>query len=46
VHQLNGTTERKTLSTAEEVMNVLENVFLIKLPDAPELKQTIESVMV
>lgn len=46
VHQLNGTTERKTLSTAEEVMNVLEDVFLIKLPDTPELKQAINSVMV
>jgi len=46
VHQLNGTTERKTLATAEEVMKVLEDIFLIKLPDAPELKQAIEGVMV
>ena len=46
VHQLNGTTERKTFSTAEEVMNVLEDVFLIKLPDAPGLKKAIEGVMV
>ena len=46
VHQLNGPTERKTLSTSEEVMNLLEDVFLIKLPDAPELKSVIESVMV
>ena len=46
VHQLNGTTERKTLSTAEEVIKVLEDVFLIKLPDVPELKPAIEGVMV
>ena len=46
VHQLNGSTERKTLATAEEVMKVLEDVFLIKLPDAPEIKKAIEAVMV
>jgi len=46
VHQLNGTTERKTLSTAEEVMKILEDIFLIKLPDAPGLKKAIEGVMV
>ena len=46
VHQLNGTTERKTLSTAEEVIKVLEDVFLIKLPDVPGLRQAIERVMI
>ena len=45
VHQLNGATERKTLSTAEEVMKILEEVFLIKLPDVPGLKQKIEGLM-
>lgn len=45
VHSLNGGTERKTLPNAEEIMKVLEDVFLIRLPDAPELKHIIESVI-
>lgn len=45
VHQLNGPTERKILSSADEVLHTLEKVFLIKLPDTPELKKKIEWVM-
>ena len=45
VHQLNGSTERKVLSSAEEVMDTLEKVFLIQLPDGPELKKKIEWVI-
>jgi N-hydroxyarylamine O-acetyltransferase len=43
-HHINGGTERKTLDTAE-VMDVLRDVFLIQLPDTPELKRVIESLL-
>jgi N-hydroxyarylamine O-acetyltransferase len=45
IHHLNGPTERKILSTAEEVMNILETVFLIKLPGTAELKKRIEALL-
>jgi N-hydroxyarylamine O-acetyltransferase len=45
IHHLNGPTERQILSTAEEVMNVLETVFLIKLPGTVELKKRIEALL-
>jgi len=45
VHQLNGGTERKILSSADEVMKILETVFIIKLPETPDLKKAIEAVM-
>jgi N-hydroxyarylamine O-acetyltransferase len=45
VHQLNGGTERNIFSTADEVMKTLETVFLIKLPDTPDLKKAIEGLM-
>lgn len=45
IHQLNGPTERKILSTAEDVMKVLETVFLIRLPEPYELKKRIELVI-
>ena len=43
-HHINGGTERKTLTTADEVIDVLRDVFLIQLPDTPELKKVIESL--
>ena len=45
VHYLNGPTERKILSTVEEVLVTLQNIFLIKLPDTPELKKIVASIM-
>lgn len=45
VHQLNGATVRKTLTTAEEIMTTLENTFLIKLPPTPELKKAMEKIL-
>jgi N-hydroxyarylamine O-acetyltransferase len=45
IHHLNGGTERKSLTSADEVMDVLENVFLIRLPDIPELKTAITQVI-
>ena len=45
IHYVNGPTERITLSSAEEVMNKLEQVFLIQLPLGTELKQAIEAVI-
>jgi N-hydroxyarylamine O-acetyltransferase len=45
IHRLNSGTERKTLATSDELMNVLQNIFLIQLPDTPELRTVIEQVM-
>ena len=45
IHQLNGGTERKILSGVEEIFDVLENTFLIQLPDTPELKKAVERVV-
>jgi N-hydroxyarylamine O-acetyltransferase len=45
IHQLNGGTERKILSGVEEISDVLQNTFLIQLPDTPELKKVVERVI-
>lgn len=45
VHQLNGATERKTLTTVEEIMTTLETIFLINLPQTPELKKALEKIL-
>jgi N-hydroxyarylamine O-acetyltransferase len=45
VHRMNNGTERNILATPEEVMDVLQNVFLIDLPDTPELTIAIKQVM-
>jgi N-hydroxyarylamine O-acetyltransferase len=45
IHRLNSGTERKTFATSDEVMNVLQNIFLIQLPGTPELRTVIEQVM-
>jgi N-hydroxyarylamine O-acetyltransferase len=37
VHHLGGPTERRVLETVSELRETLESVFLLKLPDAPEL---------
>lgn len=37
VHHLGGETERRVLTTAAELRATLEDTFLLKLPDAPEL---------
>ncbi len=37
VHDLNGKTERRRLTTAAELRGMLEDTFLLKLPNAPEL---------
>jgi N-hydroxyarylamine O-acetyltransferase len=45
IHRLNGGTERETLTTIDQVMDVLQNVFLIQLPDDPELITVIREVI-
>ena len=37
VHHLGGPTERRVLATVSELRETLESVFLLRLPDAPEL---------
>jgi N-hydroxyarylamine O-acetyltransferase len=37
VHRLDGTTEQRTLRSAEELAGVLREVFGITLPDGPDL---------
>jgi N-hydroxyarylamine O-acetyltransferase len=45
IHRMNGGTERKILASVEEILEVLQTVFLIQLPDAPELEKIIESLI-
>lgn len=45
IHRMNEGTERRTLDTAEEIMHLLETVFLIQLPKTPELKKIIEQII-
>lgn len=45
VHRTNGSTERKTLASSDEVLDILQTVFLIQLPDTPELKKIIERII-
>jgi len=40
-HDLNGNTTRRVLATAAELRKALEDVFLLDLPDAPELDATL-----
>ena len=42
VHHTNGTTERRLLTSADELRAALEELFHITLPDAPELRATLE----
>jgi N-hydroxyarylamine O-acetyltransferase len=37
VHHLGGPTERRVLETVSELRETLESVFLLRLPDGPEL---------
>ena len=45
VHHLSGETERRRLTTAAELRATLENVFLLALPDAPELHATLDRLV-
>lgn len=45
IHEVNGATERKTLSSVDEILDTLENTFLIRLPDTADLKGVIRQVM-
>lgn len=42
VHDLEGNTERSTLTTVAELRDVLTDVFLLELPDSPELDDVLE----
>ncbi len=44
-HQLDGSTERRLLASADELRTVLESTFCLTLPDAPELSAALESVI-
>lgn len=37
VHHLNGPTERRSLESIAELRHVLEEAFLVALPDTPDL---------
>jgi len=45
IHRMDDGTERKTLGSADEVLEILQTVFLIQLPGAPELKKIIERII-
>jgi N-hydroxyarylamine O-acetyltransferase len=42
IHDLNGLTERRTLTTATELSTVLEDRFRLTLPTTPELEQVLQ----
>jgi N-hydroxyarylamine O-acetyltransferase len=44
-HYLNGKTERRSLTTAAEIRNVLEDVFALTLPAAPELDSALQRLI-
>jgi N-hydroxyarylamine O-acetyltransferase len=44
VHRLDGTTERRDLTSAAELRATLEDVFLLDLPDKPEVQAALEKV--
>jgi N-hydroxyarylamine O-acetyltransferase len=44
VHALDGTTERRTLRSAGELRQALEETFAIRLPQAPELDATLARI--
>ena len=45
VHKKEGQSEKKILRTAREIMEVLENSFLLKLPKGPELETTLNQLL-
>jgi N-hydroxyarylamine O-acetyltransferase len=45
VHHLGGLTERRALRTVTQVRDTLESIFLLKLPDAPELDGAIARLL-
>jgi N-hydroxyarylamine O-acetyltransferase len=44
VHQLGGTTQRRNLTGAADLRETLEDVFLLDLPDQPEVQTALEKV--
>jgi hypothetical protein len=44
VHQLNSATERRDLTSAAELRATLEGVFLLDLPNKPEVQAALERV--
>jgi len=44
VHQVNGGTERRLLKTAAELRTTLRDVFLLTLPERPELSAALEQL--
>jgi N-hydroxyarylamine O-acetyltransferase len=45
VHYLSGETERRRLATSAELRATLEQVFRIMLPEAPELRPTLDRLV-
>lgn len=45
MHYLNGNTERRILNNAEELREMLENVFCLNLSNATELSQTLKRLI-
>jgi N-hydroxyarylamine O-acetyltransferase len=45
VHHLNGRSERRTLTTAAELRDILAGPFGVKLPDAPELDAALQRLV-
>jgi N-hydroxyarylamine O-acetyltransferase len=45
IHHLDGRSERRTIESVRELRDLLEEVFLIALPDSPELEAALERVV-
>jgi N-hydroxyarylamine O-acetyltransferase len=45
IHTLEEGTEKRTLNTADELKEVLENYFRIRLPDVPELNEKLAGII-
>ena len=45
VHQMDGATERRLVDTPDELRALLEETFLLTLPEAPELEAALERVV-
>lgn len=45
IHYLHKETEKRTLNTTRELRNVLEETFLLELPDIPELDKSLQQLI-
>lgn len=45
IHHLNGETERRTLDSVSELRSILEDAFLIRLPESPNLDPALRRIV-